>query len=142
MKISCRILFFCAMAVAFGQPGAKMYPGAKLDQAATDEAKAASASEPGVEIAVYATADSFDKVYSYFTKHGHEFKPIGSRTRKLPNGQELRDAFFILDGAANLALSKLWVKLQRPYLGQYGLDRRGGQSAIRDVTAIILTKTK
>ena len=102
-----------------------MYPGAKLDRASTDEAKAAAAAEPEVEVTVYTTSAPFDKFYGFFAKNGREFKVIGSRMRKLPNGQDLRDAFFILDGAENLAVSKRWVKLQRPYLGQYGLVDHG-----------------
>ncbi len=120
-----------------------MYPGARLDRASTEEAKAAAIAGPELEITVYTTSDPFDKVYGFFAKNAREFKPIGSRARKLPNGQELRDAFFILDDAESLPASRLWVKLQRPYLGQYGLVRGGGpQDAIRDVTAIILTKKK
>jgi len=120
-----------------------MYPGAKLDRAGTDEAKAAALAQSELEVTVYTTSDPFDRVYGFFAKNGREFKPIGSRVRKLPNGQDLRDAFFILDDAGSLTVSKLWVKLQRPYLGQYGLVRRGGPpGAIRDVTAIILTKKK
>ncbi len=143
MTFSRRIVFFCVFAIALGQPGAKMYPGARLDRASTDEAKAPAIAGPELEITVYTTSDPFDKVYGFFAKNGREFKPIGSRARKLPNGQDLRDAFFILDDAESLPASKLWVKLQRPYLGQYGLVRRGGpQGAIRDVTAIILTKKK
>jgi hypothetical protein len=128
-------------ALAVAQPGNKLYPGAKLDPAGTEEARNALP-QPDVEVTVYTTADPFDKVYAHFKKSGKEFKAIGSRARKLPNGQELKDAFFMLDDATSLADSKLWVKLQRPYLGQYGLVRNGGPDQIRDVTALVVTKKK
>jgi hypothetical protein len=133
-------LAFAALVVA--QPANKLYPGARLDPAGTQEARTALP-QPDVEVTVYTTSDSFDKVYAYFKKTAREFKAIGSRARRLPNGQELKDAFFILDEAVSLADSKFWVKLQRPYLGQYGLARNGGgQDQIRDVTALIVTKKK
>jgi hypothetical protein len=82
-------------------------------------------------------------VSAFFKQSAKEFKVIGSRARKLPNGQELKDDFFILDGAPDLASSKRWVKIQRPYLGQFGLARNAGaQSEIRDITALILTRKK
>lgn len=134
------LLLFSALALA--QP-VKPYPGAKLDDAATSEARAATANQPGVDVSVYLTSDSFDKVFAYYKKSGKEYKPIGARARKLPNGQELRDAFFILDEAAGLATSKRWVKVQRPYIGHYGLAKSGaGKNGIRDITAIVATRSK
>ena len=129
--------------VAVGQPPAKIYPAAKLDRTATQQAKASPAAQPDVEIAVYTTADGFDKVYGFYQRNAKEYKAIGSRARKLPNGQDLRDAFFILDDGRDLLTSKHWVKIQRPYIGQYGLGRNGaGAGDIRDVTAIVLTRKK
>jgi hypothetical protein len=81
-------------------------------------------------------------VYAHFKTSAREFKMIGSRVRKLPNGQELRDAFFILDAGESLAASKNWVKIQRPYIGQFGLARNSAPTDIRDVTAIVVTKQK
>jgi len=40
--------------------------------------------------------------------------------------------FFIFDGAEDLTSSKLWVKVQRPYIGE----------DVRDVTAIVVTEKK
>ncbi len=45
---------------------------------------------------------------------------------------DLYEAYFIFDGAKDLAGSKLWVKVQRPYIGE----------DIRDVTAIVLSEKK
>jgi hypothetical protein len=129
--------------VAVGQPPTRIYPGARLDRTATQQAKTSPATPPEVEIAVYTTADTFDKVFGFYQRNGKEYKAIGSRARKLPNGKELRDAFFILDDGRDLLTSKHWVKIQRPYIGQYGLGRNGaGASDIRDVTAIVLTRKK
>lgn len=134
---------FCAVMVAAGQPPTRIYPGARLDRAATQQAKASPAAQPDVEIAVYTTADAFDKVFGFYQRNGKEYKAIGSRARKLPNGKDLRDAFFILDDGRDLVTSKHWVKIQRPYIGQYGLGRNGaGAGDIRDVTAIVLTRKK
>ena len=133
----------CAVMVAVGQPPARIYPAAKLDRTATQQAKTSPAAQPDVEIAVYTTPDGFDKVYGYYQRNGKEYKAIGSRARKLPNGHDLRDAFFILDDGRDLLTSKHWVKIQRPYIGQYGLGRNGaGAGDIKDVTAIVLTHKK
>lgn len=136
----CALLGVAALAV--GQQGNKMYPGARIDQASTEEAKTAGAQQPELDMTVYATADTFEKVYAFFKKTGKEYKVIGSGVRKLPNGQELKNAFFILDEGADLVSSKVWVKVQRPYIGQYGLVRNAPQNDIRDVTAIVLAKRK
>ena len=137
------VVCFCAVMVAAGQPPTKIYPGARLDRAATQQAKTSPAIQPDVDIAVYATPDGFEKVYGFYQRNGKEYKVIGSRARKLPNGQDLHDAFFILDDGRDLLTSKHWVKIQRPYLGQYGLGRNGaGANDIKDITAIVLTRKK
>lgn len=119
----------------------KRYTNAKPDPAATEEVRSA-ATEPGVEVNVYVTPDPFDKVYEFYKNIGHEYHMAGKRARKLPNGQELRDAFIMLDNGTNIVTSKMWVKIQRPYIGA-GLDRKGTPTtAIRDVTAIVLTQRK
>ncbi len=134
---------FCVVMAAVGQQAARVYPGAKLDKTATEQAKMGPAVQTEFEVTVYTTADGFDKVYGFFQKGGKEYKAIGSRARKLPNGKELRDAFFILDDGQDLVTSKRWVKIQRPYIGQYGLGRNGaGQNDIKDITAIVLTRKK
>jgi hypothetical protein len=134
---------FCAVMAALGQTPARVYPGARLDRGATEQAKIEPGVQPDQEVTVYTTGDAFETVYGYFQKNGKEFKIIGSRARKLPNGKELRDAIFILDDGQDLTSSKRWVKIQRPYIGQFGLGRNGaGQNDIRDITAIVLTRKK
>jgi hypothetical protein len=119
----------------------KRYRGARLDAAATEEARRAAGAAGVWEVSVYTTSDSFDKVYTYYKSVAYEYQVLGKRTRKLPNGQELRDAFFLLDDAKELASSKLWVKIQRPYIGA-GLARGSGAADIRDVTAIVQSQRK
>ncbi len=143
MKHGWEVLFLLLSSVALAQT-ARPYPGAKIDDAATSQARAAAASDPGVEVTVYTTNDDFEKVYKYFkSSPAKEYKVIGARTRKLPTGQEMKDAFFILDDAATIVGSKKWIKIQRPYIGQFGLAKIGARKEdVRDVTAVVLTKSK
>jgi hypothetical protein len=126
--------------VTFGQEF-KRYRGAKFDQPATDEVRRTVAAEPGLEVSVYLTADPFDKVYAFYRGAAHEYSMPGKRSRKLPTGQELRDAFFLLDGAPDLVHSKLFVKIQRPFIGS-GLARGSTAAEVRDITAIVLSQKK
>jgi hypothetical protein len=143
MRLWRGILLIAVAVMAAAPPGSKPpYPGAKVDPAGTDQAKLASMSQPELDVTVFTSGDPFDKVYAHFKTSAREFKMIGSRVRKLPNGQELRDAFFILDGGEDLSASKNWVKIQRPYIGQFGLARNSAPTDIRDVTAIVVTKKK
>jgi len=62
---------------------------------------------------------------------------------KLPNGQELMSVYFIFDGAASIANSKSWAKVQRPYVGTVKMQGTTPEySDIRDVTAIVATQKK
>lgn len=120
----------------------KRYRAAKIDQTATEEAMRLAVTDPGLEVTVYVTADPFEKVYAFYKNAAREYHMLGKRTRKLPTGQELRDAFFLLDDAKDLVTSKMWVKIQRPYIGA-GLARGGNSpSDVRDVTAIVLSQRK
>lgn len=143
MKCILRVLFFfCLTTAVLCQPDGKLYPGAKLDQAATSEAKIAAASQPEIDVTVYTTPDAFEKVCEYFRKAGKEYKTIGAHARKLPTGQELKDTFFILDNAPDLMTTRKFVKIQRPYIGQYGFTRNAPNANVRDITAIVLTSKK
>jgi hypothetical protein len=139
-----RVVICCSLAaIGMAQPANRLYPGAKIDQAATNRARTSASARSDFETTVYTSADSFVQVCAFFRKNGKEYKTVGGGARKLPNGQTLQDAFFLLDGAQNLALSKRWVKIQRPYLGEYGLTRGAVEkNNLREVTAIILVKKK
>jgi hypothetical protein len=104
----------------------KPYSGGKADEKASREASAAA---PGKQSQVFTTDDPFEKVYSFYKGLYKEFT-MGHSSPKLPSGQPIQWAFFILDGAKDLASSKYWIKIQRPYVG--GADAR----EIREVTVI------
>lgn len=114
----------------------KLYPGAKLDEPATQESReaAAAAKMTRVRPTVYTTPDSFAQVCSFYRNIATEFpQPRASGTTGKPKKYETHDlyeAYFIFDGAKDLAGSKLWVKVQRPFIGE----------EVRDVTAIVLTE--
>jgi hypothetical protein len=62
------------------------------------------------------------------------------KSMRLSSGQELREAYFILDEASDIMISKHSIKIQRPYLGkdQMGAGFHGKYEAAREVTAIIV----
>ncbi len=110
----------------------KAYPGSKLDEKAGREATAAA---PGKQSEVYTTGDPLDKVYTFYKGLYKEFT-MGSTGPKLPSGQQVKWFFFIVDSGTTLTNSKLWMKIQRPYVG--GAE---GQD-IRDLTVIQTVQTK
>lgn len=116
----------------------QIYPGAKLDEQATQEAMeaAAAAKMTHVKTAVYTTADAFAKVVGFYQGKAVEHAmPSASGSSGKPKKYEKHDlweTYFIFDGAKNLADSKLWIKVQRPYIGD----------DVRDVTAIVVTEKR
>ena len=110
----------------------KPYAGSKLDEKASREATSAV---PGKQSEVYTTGDTLDKVYTFYKGLYKEFM-MRSTGPKLPSGQQVKWYFFIIDEGPTLANSKLWMKIQRPYVG--GAD---GQD-IRDVTIIQTVRKK
>ena len=121
----------------------KPYPGAKKDEQATKEATEAAveAKMPELKIIIYTTPDPFPKVAAFYKALAREFvAPKTSGTSGQPvkfedegKSYDLWEASFIFDEAKDLEDSRLWVKVQRPYIGD----------EVRDVTVIIVTeKTK
>lgn len=117
----------------------KVYPGEKLDEKLTKEsedfaAKAKVTTKPGI----YVTKDAFEKVVEFYKGAGKEYIMPGTQKgkgEKLPSGKELKAAFFIFDGEKDLGTSKLWAKIQRPYIG---INMSEGP----DMTYIIVSKKK
>jgi len=134
------VIFIVLPAVAFG--GAfKVYPGAKLDEiidASQPEVGNKMAKVP--KVIIFTTDDLFDNVASFYRSNAREYRtPGGGKPVKLSSGQELKEAYFILDDAADISTSKHWIKIQRPYLGtgSPGGPFYGRYEKIREVTAII-----
>jgi len=129
------IVFTCSLLFA---AEFKLYPGAKMDEKATKEAQEAAlaAKMSNVKATIYTTKESFQKVASFYKGIAKEhMMPRASGTSGKPKkyeGYDLYEAFFIFDGANDLSTSKLWVKIQRPYIGE----------DIYDVTAIVVSEKK
>jgi hypothetical protein len=131
--------------VALGQ-GLKVYPGAKKYTPPDTEQmrEAAKAMPPGMQSTIYITDDGYEKVVAFYRAVGKEYAVPGMRKgTKLPSGQELQQAYFIFDGAANLGVSKNWAKVQRPHIGW--VELKSGEPEYKDVrdgTAIVLVEKK
>src|SRR5258708_20358868 len=80
------------------------YSGSKLDENASREASLAAR---GKQSEVYTTDDAFDKVYAFYKGLYKEVTMLSSP--KLPSGQQLKWAFFTIDGGKDLANSKYWM---------------------------------
>ena len=121
----------------------KVYSGAKIDEKLTKEAndsgtKAAAGSKMTVPKAtIYTTGDAYEKVYSFYKGVGKEYRMsnVSGTKNKLPSGKELKYSFFIFDGANDLMSSKLYAKIQRPYIS---MDMKEGP----DMTYIIVSEKK
>jgi hypothetical protein len=111
----------------------KLFPGSHLDAKASSEASHAT---PGKESQVYTTSDSFAKVFAFYKSVYKQDTSMPSTGPKLPSGEQIQWAFFILDSGGKLATSKYWMKVQHPYVG--GTDGKD----VRDVTVIQSVRTK
>ena len=115
----------------------KPYPGSKVDAAASRQASAAA---PGLQCEMYISSDSFDKIYAFYKDTYREVRtPFPSQ--KLPDGKELKWAFFILDAAKDLSHSQNWMKIQRPYIGTVD-DGDADFKDIRDISAIQIVRRR
>jgi hypothetical protein len=126
----------------------KPYPGARIDEKATQESRRVTVESgmPGIHPTIYTTSDPFEKVYAFYQGMAKEYQMPGrakGKPKMLPSGQELKEAYFILDGAGDLMSSKLWVKVQRPYIGEIKLEGRNPKyEDVRDLTAIVVSEKK
>jgi len=111
----------------------QVYPGAKLDERATNDSnELAKQSNMTSKTKVYTTDDAFDKVVSFYKSIGGEYKMPGGPTK----GPQC--AFILFDEGKDLSTSKLWAKIQRPALGLYREDLQDMKS--RDITVIVLVE--
>jgi len=127
----------------------KPYPSSKIDEKATQEAnQMAAGSKMGKapKSTIYTASDSFEKVFAFYSGMAKEFKmphQKEGKVKKLPSGQELKEAYFIFDGANDLMSSKLWIKVQRPYIGRVKMEGyQPKYEDVRDVTAIVVAEQK
>ncbi len=136
------LLIFFAFSTALFAASFRVYPGAKLEHVyETKQPETASKMSKGPKVIVFTTNDFFENVVAFYRGAGREYRMpgTGERPMRLSTGQELREAYFIFDNAADLSTSKHWIKIQRPYLvrGPSGEGPRGKFEKIRDITAII-----
>jgi hypothetical protein len=129
-------------ALGFSASLFKVYPGAKLEDVYEPkqtemEAKVAKAAK----VIIFTTSAPFETVVAFYSGEAKEYKIPGStgHPTKLPSGQELKEAYFIFDNAADIMTSKHWIKIQRPYLSRTQTNQglQGRYQGVREVTAII-----
>jgi hypothetical protein len=121
-----RVVYVLAflMSFAFASPVIatefKPYPGTTVDQKATREAtELLKQSGMTGKATIYTTSDSFEKVVAFYKGMAREWQmPKGDETPKLQSGGVLKETYFIFDGAKDITTSKLWIKIQRPYIGR------------------------
>src|SRR5215469_3094965 len=142
---STAILLLAVTMVVVGQDF-KVYPGAtKYTPPETEEMRAVlKALPPGSQVAYYLTNDSFEKVVTFYKSFAKEYAIPGRKSAgKLPNGQEIKQDFFIFDGAKDIITSKSWADVQRPYVGSVRMNGMVPEyQDVRDVTAIVFTQKK
>jgi len=143
-----RAAFVLALAILFLQPALgfsepfKVYPGAKFEDVyEVKESEAGTKGSKPPKVIIFTTNDLFENVVAFYRSIAREYRMpgMGRNPVKLSSGQELKEAYFILDAAADLSTSKHWIKIQRPYLdkGGTGDPFYGKHEKIREVTAII-----
>jgi hypothetical protein len=115
----------------------KVYPGAKLEEIyEPKQPEVGGNASKAPKIMIFTTNDFFENVVAFYRGTAREYRIPGSggKPTKLASGQELKEAYFILDDARDIMTSKHWIKIQRPYLGK-GQSREGFHG--KEVTAII-----
>ena len=135
------VMFFALPAVAFAG-SFKVYPGAKVEaiyEANQSEVGGKMSKPP--KVIIFTTHDFFENVVAFYQGNAREYRMPGSggKPMKLSSGQELREAYFILDDATDIMTSKHWIKIQRPYLSRERTKEgfQGKYGSVREVTAII-----
>ena len=120
----------------------KVYPGAKLEDVyETKQSEGGTKMAKAPKVIIFTTNDLFENVVAFYRGIAREYRMpgMGGKPMKLSSGQELKEAYFILDDAADIMTSKHWIKIQRPYLdkGRRGDPFYGKYEKLREVTAII-----
>lgn len=142
-RFTTAVLLLLALTTAVAGQGFKIYPGAtKYTPPDTEQTREAQkALPPGTVAMSYLTNDSFERVVAFYKGFAQEYTMPGMpKGRKLPNGQELKQTYFIFDGAKDLTTSKSWAQIQRPLIGS--IDDKLEPHEIRDVTVINVSQKK
>jgi hypothetical protein len=135
------VMSFTLPAVVFA--GAfKVYPGAKLEEVyEANQTETGAKMSKSPKVIIFTTADFFENVVAFYRGLAREYRMpgTGGKPTKLSSGQELKEAYFIFDNAADIMTSKHWIKIQRPYLSRERTKEgfQGKYGAVREVTAII-----
>ena len=135
------VMFLTLSAVVFAGTF-KVYPGARLyDVEESKQPEAVNKTSKVQKVIIFTTDDLFENVVAFYRGTAREYKIPGreGRSVRLSSGQELKEAYFILDDAADIMTSKHWIKIQRPYLdkGRRGDPFYGKYEKLHEVTAII-----
>jgi hypothetical protein len=120
----------------------KVYPGARVEEVYEgSQSGTGNRMQKGPKVIIFTTNDFFENVVAFYRGTGREYRMPGmaGKSTKLSSGQELKEAYFIFDNAADIVSSKHWIKIQRPYLvrGRTKEGFYGKYEAVREVTAII-----
>jgi len=120
----------------------KVYPGAKLEDIYEPKQSEVGTKMPKApKVIIFTTNDPFESVVAFYRGTGREYRMPGSSgmPTKLSSGQQLKEAYFIFDNAADLSTSEHWIKIQQPYLSRARTSQGspGQYEKILQVTAII-----
>jgi hypothetical protein len=122
----------------------KVYPGAKIEEQATEEANQPLPDAKAPKTTVYTSSDSFDAVVSFYRNVAKEYVMPDQKEaeeKHLPSGEVLKEAYFIPDGSKDLMNARAWVKVQRPYIGKLGTKgQKTTYEDVRDITMIIVVE--
>jgi len=123
--------------------GFRVYPGStKYIPPNTEQSrKMQEAMAPGTVTTHYLTSDSFERVVAFYKTFARQYDMPGiPKGRKLPSGQDLKQTYFIFDGASDLSTSKSWAQVQRPFVGS--MDENLQPQDVRDITVINASQKK
>ena len=162
-----RVWWLCGAVLLAAGPGRAqefpLYPQAVYDDALSrkslDEAARVGVGEQIERSIAYRTPDPFETVLAFYRGVAREYAMPGrspdhrltlpaeivpgpGKPAERPSQVTVRQAFFILDGAADLASSKRWLMIARPIVGNMSIERlpqnglRFRYGDLRDETAI------
>ena len=108
------VMFFTLPALGFSA-SFKVYPGARVEDVyETKQSETGTKMSKGPKVIIFTTNDFFENVVAFYRGTGREYRMPGmaGKSTKLSSGQELKEAYFIFDNAADIMTSKHWIKIQ------------------------------